>query len=129
MAIGDRLRNIREKLGYTQRRAADRAGMRNQYLSNLENGRIANPSLDTLTKLAVAYDMGVDDLVGHVVPISEDQLPEGLRELLDDPDWSERLTDEWIDVLTKIQYQGRRLRTKREFLEAYLALSRILEGE
>jgi len=128
MTIGQRLREIRADLGYNQRQAANLAGMRYQYLSDLECERISNPSLETLTRLARAYGMGVDQLIGAAVSHARDELPEGLQELLEDPEWGDQITPEWIEALLRIDYQGRRLRTKRDFLEAYLALSRILEA-
>ena len=128
MTLGERLRSIREDLGYTQREAAKMAGMRYQYLSNLENGRIGNPSVGTLGKLASAYSLGVDQIIGRGVPTEVGDLPNGLQELLADQEWGEQITEEWLETLLRIDHNGRRLRTKREFLEAYLALSRILSS-
>ncbi len=126
MHIGDRVRAVRTELGLTQRKAAALAGLHFQYLSDLECSRIANPSLDTLSRLAAAYGMGVDELIGHGRDYDEDELPEGLRKLLSDPEWSERITPSWIETLMRIRHEGRGLRTKDEFLEAYLSLRRIL---
>ncbi len=125
MEIAERLRKVREQLGYTQREAAQRAGIRFQYLSNLENGRIANPSVNTLKKIAAAYGMGVDELIGQGVSPGAEELPAGLRELLADPDWAEQISPYWVETLLRIKHVARGLQTKEEFLEAFLALRRI----
>ena len=125
--IWDRLRAIRERQGLSQRAAGLAAGMSHQYLSNLENGRIRNPSLETLERLARAYGLGVDQLIGHGRQFSPDELPEGLRELLADPEWGEQLGEHWVETLMGIQHVGRRPQTKQEFLETFLALRRILQ--
>ena len=127
MDIGERLRNIRKQLGYTQREAAGAAGMSPQYLSDLETGRIRNPSLETLQRLAQAYGMGVDELIGRRGRCRREDLPEGLQELLADPDWAEQINDLWVETLLRIRHGGRALGTKEEFLEAYLSLRRILD--
>ena len=128
MEIGDRLRYIRKELGYTQREAAERADMQYQYLSNLENNRIPNPSLDTLQRLADAYGLGVDQLIGRgVLSLDANDLPQGLQELLEDPQWAEEITDDWIATLLRIEYRGVSLRSKRQFLEAYLYLRHLLD--
>jgi len=123
--VGERLRSIRETLGLTQREAAAKAGMRHQYLSSLENGRVANPSLDTLARLAAAYGMGVDELIGQGRSYTRRELPAGLRKLLADPEWGQHVTPSWVETLMRVRHEGRPLKTKQEFLEAYLALRRI----
>ena len=125
MLSGERLRSIRERLGISQREAADRIGVRSQYLSNMENGRIPNPSLETLCRIAKAYGMGVDDLLGYGLTREHQELPEGLRELICDPEWSAHISNEWVETLMRIKHEGKPLETKQEFLEAYLTLRRI----
>jgi len=127
MTIGERVRAIRKQHGMTQRAVAAAAGMLPQYLSDLERGRIGNPSLDTLRSIASVFAMGVDELIGRGLPYLEADLPGGLCQLLKDRQWAREITAEWVDALLRIEYAGRRLETKREFLEAYLALKRILD--
>lgn len=125
MPIGERLRSVRERLGLSQREAARRARLRYQYLSNLENDRVENPSLDTLVRLAQGYGIGVDALIGHGVPFDPEHTPQGLRELREDPEWAAQLTGAWVETLMGIRHEGSGLQTKQEFLEAFLALRRI----
>jgi len=57
----------------------------------------------------------------------QDQIPPGLAELLDDEEFNREIDEEWVDLLLKIELKGRRPDTKREWLELYLALKRILD--
>ena len=41
------------------------------YISNIENGK-KNPTLSTLTRLAQALGVGVDDLIKQIMPIFND---------------------------------------------------------
>ena len=125
MKIGERIRSVRESLGHTQRQVAEAARMPSQYLSDLERGRNANPGLDILSRLAEAMDVGVDDLVGRGRAYKRDELPPGLHELLEDDEWAPRFTPAWVETLARLRHAGRALRTKEEFLEAYLTLRRI----
>jgi transcriptional regulator with XRE-family HTH domain len=61
--FGRRLREVRQKRGFTQQHIADLAGMSLTYVSNMENG-FKVPSLTTIIRLAVALDCKVMDLVG-----------------------------------------------------------------
>jgi hypothetical protein len=70
--------------------------------------------------------MGVDELIGYGLKREPKDLAVGLRELLADPDWAPVLTPPWIETLLGIEHNGRRLSTKQEFLEAFLALRRTL---
>lgn len=50
-AVAMRIRQLREKLGYTQKDLANKLGVIQQYISKIETGR-ENISLDTLKKIA-----------------------------------------------------------------------------
>jgi hypothetical protein len=58
---------------------------------------------------------------------TEASLPPGLAELRADAEYKHEITPEWMDLLSKIQLQGSRPQSKREWLELYLHLKRILE--
>jgi transcriptional regulator with XRE-family HTH domain len=59
--FGQRLRELRQKSGVTQRDLAVRSGLTEAYISNMENG-VAVPSLTTVLRLAVALDCKVTAL-------------------------------------------------------------------
>lgn len=53
--LGDYLKKLREQKHQTLRQIEEETGIQNAYLSQLENGKIANPSPKYLHKLASAY--------------------------------------------------------------------------
>jgi transcriptional regulator with XRE-family HTH domain len=61
-AIGARIRELRTRLGLTQKQVADRTNgaYKQSSLSDLENGRIENPSLESLIGLAAGFAMDAD---------------------------------------------------------------------
>lgn len=57
----NRIRDIREDLGWTQEDLADRAGLPRQHLSDIERG-VMRPRIDTAQKIAVALGVTVDEI-------------------------------------------------------------------
>lgn len=55
MKIAREIRNIRIKLGYTQKETAKKLGVIQQYISRIENGH-ENVSVDTLKRIADVFD-------------------------------------------------------------------------
>jgi len=60
--FGERLRELREQRGETQRSLADLTGMTHPYISEMERG-LKFPSLTTILRLAIALECDVTDLV------------------------------------------------------------------
>jgi transcriptional regulator with XRE-family HTH domain len=60
--FGRRLRELREKYGFTQHALALASGLTDAYISNMENG-FAVPSLTTVLRIAVALGCKVTALV------------------------------------------------------------------
>jgi len=61
--IGKVLRTMREAKGLTQLELAKRAKVTNVYLSQLEQGKKKNPSLDVLRRLARALGVPVTEML------------------------------------------------------------------
>ncbi len=61
--FAQRLREVRQKRGISQRGLAEGAGMSLTYINNMEHG-LKVPSLTTILRLAVALNCKVMDLVG-----------------------------------------------------------------
>ena len=57
------LKSLRKKKGWTQERLARESGISFHTLIKIENGRIKNPKLETLIKLAKALGVSIDRLV------------------------------------------------------------------
>src|SRR5690606_32488346 len=118
MKLQDRLKEVRTTHDLTLKELANRTGLSVSYLSDIERGR-TNPSLSTLESLAIALEMTVIDLltgVDFAGEITEASLPPGLPELLEDEDYRDQITPEWIAMLSKIQLRGKRPQTKEDWL-------------
>jgi transcriptional regulator with XRE-family HTH domain len=68
VGIPFQIRALREKVPWTQRDLAEKAGMKQSWISKIENPAYSGFSLKTLLKLASVFDIG---LVVRFVPISE----------------------------------------------------------
>ena len=64
MVSGSRIRNIRKALGIRQAALADRVGVTQSHISELENNQ-NSPSAVLLQKLADVLDVPVDALFGR----------------------------------------------------------------
>ena len=129
MKLQNRLKELRTHREMTLKDVATRSELSVSYLSDIERGR-TTPTLATLEALARAFEISVVDLLTGVDFAGEatnSSLPPGLAELRSDPEYREEITEEWITTLSGIQMRGKRPQTKREWLELYLHLKRILE--
>ncbi len=70
MTIGDRLRELRENLGFMQITVSKKIGISNKVLSNYENN-ISTPDLQTLILICNFYNISADYLLG--LEIKENQ--------------------------------------------------------
>ena len=64
-ALGYRVRELRQRLGLSQERLAERAGLHFTYISGIERGR-RNPGLNILGRLAKALTVSLPVLVGDL---------------------------------------------------------------
>ncbi|MED3887956.1 helix-turn-helix transcriptional regulator [Priestia megaterium] len=80
MALGDRIRSLREKRELTQKQLADKLGIPNQNVSNYERG-FRQPDYDTLQNISNFFDVSIDYLItGNEHRVSSDEM---WKELLD----------------------------------------------
>ncbi|MBU2529903.1 MAG: helix-turn-helix transcriptional regulator [Elusimicrobia bacterium] len=61
--ISDNLRKLRDKKGYSLEKVARLADLSLNTIVKIENGVNQNPTIETLTKIAKALEVGVDDLI------------------------------------------------------------------
>lgn len=57
--LGDRIRLLRKKHGFTQNELAERSGISTKYLQNLEGNTPKRASIDTLQGLADGFNMPI----------------------------------------------------------------------
>ncbi|QQS20792.1 MAG: helix-turn-helix transcriptional regulator [Candidatus Moraniibacteriota bacterium] len=60
--LGENLKKIRTKKGVTQIEIAKKLAVNRSFVSNIENGK-TNPTLSTITNLANALDVPVNELL------------------------------------------------------------------
>ncbi|ULT56216.1 helix-turn-helix domain-containing protein [Neobacillus drentensis] len=84
--IGDRIKKLRERKGYSITELAELAGVSKSYLSYMERNLQNNPSLQFLSKIAASLDttipflLGTDGFKSH--PCIDHQLDEEWRTLI-----------------------------------------------
>jgi transcriptional regulator with XRE-family HTH domain len=61
--IADNLKKLRDKKGYSLEKVARLADLSLNTIVKVENGVNKNPTIETLTKIAKALEVGVDDLI------------------------------------------------------------------
>ena len=131
MKLGDHLRSIRRERKLTLKDLSQRANLSVPYLSDIERG-VVNPSVETLQKIAKAYNMKVQDLFAGVEDMgasTHKTYPKGFSDFLKDPDYKEELNEDWKDLLMKINFRGQRPSSKREWVELYLNLRRFFSSK
>jgi transcriptional regulator with XRE-family HTH domain len=105
--IGQRIRQLRESRGMTQRQLLVRSRVSQSLLSRIENGQIT-PSLGTLEKISEAIGIGLNRLF---VPetngeaLLDDPFIQGLRPFLQQLDW-----EQWQSILKRLAAISRRPR-------------------
>ena len=127
MKLGERLRFIRKEHQLTLKDLRERADLSVPYLSDMERG-VVNPSIETLRKVAKAYNMTVQDLFTGVEGLGEsarENYPEGFSEFLDDSDYKFEIDDDWREFLMRLDFRGKQPSSKREWVELHLSLRRI----
>ena len=128
MKLGDHLRSIRKEHKLTLKDLSLRADLSVPYLSDIERG-VVNPSVETVQKLANAYNMTFRDLflgVDEVGKPTDVTYPPGFLEFAKDTEYKDELSDDWKELLMRINFRGKRPSSKREWIELYLYLRRIL---
>ena len=74
MALADKVRELCQKLGWNQATLARRSGITQATISRIENGKVAQPMMGQLHKLADALGTTIDYLVGDSIQMPFDDL-------------------------------------------------------
>lgn len=61
--ISENIKKARSKKGISQDRLSKMADVAYNTIIKIESGTIQNPTIDTLSKIAKALEIGVDDLI------------------------------------------------------------------
>ena len=86
--VGTRVRELRHDAKLTQEQLGERAGLSYKFVGEVERG-VANPTLDTLDRLAAALGVGLVDLIrkpyeSRSVSLADYQAVQEVRESMDD---------------------------------------------
>lgn len=63
--LAKRLKDLRKQHNWTQQKLAERAGLSFNAITKIEQGAAEYPTLKTLLKLADAFGVSLDELVGR----------------------------------------------------------------
>lgn len=70
--IGERIRNLRKERGWSQEELAHRANFNRSYIGAIERGEISI-TVDSLDKVACAFEITIEDLFRSLQPSSENK--------------------------------------------------------
>ena len=63
MALGKKLKRVRERVGLSQEEVSRRAGLPFNYVNRIEAGAIASPTIETRRKLAKVLRVPITELL------------------------------------------------------------------
>ncbi|MFN3820825.1 MAG: helix-turn-helix domain-containing protein, partial [bacterium] len=89
--IGEKIKTLRERLGFSQEDLSERARINRSYLSHIENGKSV-PTIEVAERIAKGLGVPLSELLSdkenhHYNYDTEEQteMYDGLREFLNDP--------------------------------------------
>ena len=74
MALADKVKELRQKLGWKQVTLSQKSGVPQATISRIESGRVTQPKMGQLRKLADALGITIDYLAGDSIQMSFDDL-------------------------------------------------------
>ena len=63
--LGKRIKEFRAKNNFSQDKLSKKANLPFSTLAKIESGYTPNPSMETLIKIADAFDIGIPELLGR----------------------------------------------------------------
>lgn len=120
--IGERIKSLREKKGYSITRLAELAGVSKSYLSYIERNVQNNPSLQVLAKIAYHLDTNIEYLLGEPPPKVR-------RDNVLDEEWQAIIRDAVDEGLSKGDFRALKdLMRSHKWREEHLAASNEAGG-
>jgi len=65
MRLGERIKKYRKKMGWSQQKLAEKAGLSYNVITKLEQGLAKQPTIQTVVKIANAFGISLDKLIGR----------------------------------------------------------------
>lgn len=126
MALGPTLRRLRKNMQLTLVQVNERTDLSVSFLSDIERGK-ANPSMESLEKLAEVYSVDVDTLARELEPAYDPvdkTYPPGFGEFLGE---FTNVDAEMQQILLQIENRSaRRPQTKQDWIQLYYSVKTIL---
>ena len=63
--LSKKLRELRKKAGWSQQKLAEKAGLSYNAITKIEQGAATKPTIQTMIKIADAFGISLDELVGR----------------------------------------------------------------
>ena len=130
VSLAERIRDLRERAELSLGDLAEITGISKGYLSQLERGDAANPSVDVLGKLAQGLGVQASELLGEgaATPEGRPRLPRGLEGFLQDAEArGTAVPPEDVNMLMHIRYRGKTPTTKEDWALLYDFIRRIVK--
>jgi transcriptional regulator with XRE-family HTH domain len=101
MSLGDTIKKNRKRLKFSRIKLAKLSGVPYQTIDNIESGRVANPYIDTVAKIAEIFDMPLDLLYKMDKGPKMIDLPEHIIEIL-----KRERTKYFLTLITSANIEG-----------------------
>ena len=119
MNLSQKIRKLREEKEFSLNRLAETAGISKAYLSQIENNVSKQPSGEILFKIASALGTTIADLLDTSVRVYssdfQEEVPEGLRKLIDEHGEALDIREEDVKMLMNIRYRGDQPKTPEDW--------------
>ena len=63
--LSKRIKDLRRKSGWSQQKLAEKAGLSYNAITKIEQGAAKKPTIQTIIKIADAFEISLDELVGR----------------------------------------------------------------
>lgn len=127
--IGERIASLRRSRNISLPELAKQSGVSKGYLSQLENGIITNPSVDTISKVAGALNISLAELLEAPAKKAKrvpPKLDKGLEQFIK---WSKRrgkaIPEDVIEALSRLKKRRKPLQ-KEDWAYLYETIRRVI---
>lgn len=130
MRMGEKIKELRKRLGLTLQELADKAGLYKSNISDIENEKRFKPNIRTLEKIAKALNCEIGDFFERSIE-KEEEITKGLKELLKDERSLTllKIADEEIEWMKSIRFRSDRNPTKETYIDILYTYRKLEERE